>query len=141
MKDNALKRYIRKVKRTYTGKRVAKKAFICELEDSITRYMESNPNSSYSDIVENFGDPADVIELESLYVNESLHKRNMYLYWTTIVACIAVVVITLFFTIRYVVFMYDYSQGHYEEYFEDDVIDENVNDTDSTDTGITIEFD
>lgn len=44
----------------------------------------------------------------------------MTLYWTVVGLCSVAVITVVFFTVRHVVFMHDYSKGYYIEQWEDD---------------------
>jgi hypothetical protein len=115
-----VKKYIRRVKRVYYGKRKGKKQFIQELEDALYCFCEKNPESSYSDLVAEFGEPSEIKNMLSFRSAKELHRRNMFVYWTAIILICAAILIALGFTIRYAVRSHELTQEYDVEYWEDD---------------------
>lgn len=138
MSRNIHKRYIRQIKRIYTGKKSSKRIFIKELEDAILCYLQDNPDSTYSDLVKEFGSPYELDGNLTFYSDRDLHKRNMFIHWGIISLCILAASAALHFTLKYLLCRYEYSQGHFIEYFQEDYpgdTDDFPNDT------ISIRFD
>ena len=120
MKNTAAKKYIRQVKRLYRGKRRFKRQFIQELKDALLCYLEEHPEATYTDLTKEFGHPSEIRDQLSFHTADELHLRNMTLYWTVVGLCSVAVITVVFFTVRHVVFMHDYSKGYYIEQWEDD---------------------
>ena len=120
MKNTAAKKYIRQVKRLYRGKRRFKRQFIQELKDALLCYLEEHPKTTYTDLTKEFGHPSEIKDQLSFHTADELHLRNMTLYWTVVGLCSVAVITVVFFTVRHVVFMHDYSKGYYIEQWEDD---------------------
>lgn len=119
MRSEIAKRYIRQVKRVYSGKHKAKKQFIEEINDAIECYLEQNPEATYSDLLNEFGEPSDLKNMLSFQSASELHRRNMILYWAGIVGICIIIAIALSYTVDYVLTMHDYSKGYYVEYYEE----------------------
>lgn len=120
MKNTAAKKYIRQVKRLYRGKRRFKRQFIQELKDALLCYLEEHPEATYTDLTKKFGHPSEIRDQLSFHTADELRLRNMTLYWTVVGLCSVAVITVVFFTVRHVVFMHDYSKGYYIEQWEDD---------------------
>lgn len=116
MKPKNVKKYIRQIKRIYRGNRNDKMQFILELEDALLCFHEEHPDSSYDDLVAEFGKPSEMKDILSFHSAKKLQKRNIFLYWLINILFLIMVIIILCFTIRHVVDMYNYSQGYYIEY-------------------------
>lgn len=126
MKHKAARKYLRQVKRLYSGKSKSKKQFIHELEDALLCFLEEHPQATYSDLTNEFGQPSEIKESLSFHTACELRKRNMILYWAVTILCSIAVAIVLFFTIKHILLMYDYSNGYYIEQYEN-----NEKDTDN----------
>ena len=120
MSKRIYKRYLRKVKRIYTGKRAVRKAFLMELEDSLLTFIEENPDATYADLVDRFGNPTELEGKYSFFSNEEIYKRNMILYWSLIVVFVVVTSSITLVTLRHFYYKYENSKGYYIESFEDD---------------------
>lgn len=120
MQKRNINKYIRQIKRLYKGNHKAKKLFIKELEDSLLCYCEEHETATYSDLLLEFGDPADIKNFLSFHTAKHLKKRNMFVYWLCIIAVSAILFFAVLFTIHHVTTMLDYSNGFYVEYFEED---------------------
>lgn len=99
----------RQVKRLYRGKRRFKRQFIQELKDALLCYLEEHPEATYTDLTKEFGHPSEIRDQLSFHTADELHLRNMTLYWTVVGLCSVAVITVVFFTVRHVVFMHDYS--------------------------------
>ena len=119
MERKIIKKYIRRIKRIYRGKYKDKKQFIRELQDALLCFCEEHPNSSYSDLIKEFGKPSEIKSMLSFHGAEKLQKRNMFLYWAVNIVIIMAVTILLLFTVHYVINKYNFAQGYYIEYFDD----------------------
>lgn len=119
LKQKIVKKYIRQIKRIYRGKSSDKKQFIEELQDALLCFCEEHPDSSYSDLVKEFGKPSEMKDILSFHSAEKLQKRNMFLYWTVNIAIIIFVTILVFFTIRYVKEKYNDTHGYDIDYLYD----------------------
>lgn len=113
-----VQKYIRQVKRLYKGKLKYKKQFIHELKDSLLCFKEEHPQATYSDLVDEFGEPSEIKNFLSFHTACELHKRNMIYYWTTIILCTLVIIVILLFTTHHILNIYSYSKGYYIEYYE-----------------------
>lgn len=60
MNNKNINKYLRMVKQIHHGKRSTKKKFVSELKDALLCFCDEHPNSTYSDIVEEFGRPSDI---------------------------------------------------------------------------------
>lgn len=130
LKQKIVKKYIRQIKRIYRGKSSDKKQFIKELQDALLCFCEEHPDSSYSDLVKEFGKPSEMKDILSFHSAEKLQKRNMFMYWTVNIAVIIVIAILVFFTVRYVKEKYNITHGYDIEYLydpEDDGEPEEIN--------------
>ena len=94
--------------------------FIQELKDALLCYLEEHPEATYTDLTKEFGHPSEIRDQLSFHTADELHLRNMTLYWTVVGLCSVAVITVVFFTVRHVVFMHDYSKGYYIEQWEDD---------------------
>ena len=91
-------------------------------------FLEEHPQATYSDLTNEFGQPSEIKASLSFHTACELRKRNMILYWAVTILCSIAVVIVLFFTIKHVLFMYDYSNGYYIERYENNEKDtDNIN--------------
>jgi hypothetical protein len=117
LNNKIIKKYIRQVQRIYSGKRKNKKHFIQELHDALLCYCEEHPNSSYNDLLSEFGEPSELKNTLLFRSATELHKRNMVLYWAAISVITICVLGTLFFTIQYATDIYRFSHdgGYYVE--------------------------
>lgn len=115
LKQKIVKKYIRQIKRIYRGKSSDKKQFIEELQDALLCFCEEHPDSSYSDLVKEFGKPSEMKDILSFHSAEKLQKRNMFLYWTVNIVVIIVIAILVFFTVRYVKEKYNNTHVYFIE--------------------------
>lgn len=116
MNPKIVKKYIRQIKRIYRGKSKDKKQFLKELQDALLCFCEEHPDSSYSDLVKEFGKPAEMKDILSFHSAEKLQKRNMFMYWSVNIGAIIAVAILVFFTVRHVTGNYNNAQGYFIEY-------------------------
>ena len=119
MKQKIVKKYIRQIKRIYRGRYKDKKQFIKELQDALLCFCEDHPDSSYSDLIKEFGKPSEIKNILSFHSAEKLQKRNMFLYWTVNIVVIIAITILLFFTVCHVMNKHNFAQGYYIEYLDD----------------------
>lgn len=116
MKQKIVNKYIRQIKRIYRGKSSDKKQFIEELQDALLCFCEEHPDSSYSDLVKEFGKPSEMKDILSFHSAEKLQKRNMFLYWTVNITVITATAILVFFTVHYMQEKYNDTHGYFIEY-------------------------
>lgn len=119
MGEKNVRRYIRQIKRLYTGNHKAKKKFINELKDALLCYCEKHESATYSDLLSEFGSPSDMKDMLSFHTAKDLHKRNLLLYWMIITITTIILLLAVWFTIKHIKIMLDYSNGYYIEYYED----------------------
>lgn len=118
--NKAVQKYLRQVRRVYSGNKVLKKQFIQDLQDALLCYTEKNPKCSYADLVEEFGTPNEIRESFSDISTNMLKKRNVRIYWFIILLSALITFIIVIKTAIVVKESFDYSQGYYVEYMEDD---------------------
>jgi hypothetical protein len=116
--NKAIRKYLRQTKRIYYGNKELKKIFMQDLQDALFCYAESNPDFSYSDLINKFGTPREIQESFSSVSFDMLKKRSIPFHWSFILFSVLVLII-ITVTGLYVSDSYDFSKGHYIEYMED----------------------
>lgn len=120
MDNKAVQKYLRQARRIYYGNKALKKQFIQDLGDALLCYTEKKPDCSYTDLVEKFGTPNKIKESFSDISVNMLKKRNLRFYWFIILFSTLITLTIIILTVVFAKQSFEYSQGHYIEYIEDD---------------------
>ena len=113
MKNKAVRKYLRKVRHIYRAKRDIKKKLMLELEDTLLCYVESHPDCTYQELLQEFGSPSDIRESLSLLPEEELSQRNLVLFWGLVSVISVLAVFMLYKTCLYVYGSYLDSKGYF----------------------------
>jgi len=120
MQNRQLKKYLKKIKHTYSGSRSDKRRFLAEIQDALLCYINDHPDSTYKDIVNEFGEPSEIIYIFSFDTPYKLKRRNVILNRILLGTVIVFSVIAIIFTSIHIMNRIEYSNGYYVEYYEDD---------------------
>lgn len=106
MRNKAVNKYLRSIKRKISCDRITKKIFIADLTSSIINYMEENGELSYSDLCERFGEVCDVSSqfmdsLDPMEIKQIQKKRRIYFWLLIIVLVLLVLALSLILKYNY----------------------------------------
>lgn len=101
LNNNIQKAYIKNIKKQLKISSKYKRTLLNDLEINIDSYISEHPNTTYKDLVENFGTPEDVSEsfYESLSSNEIRKQQKLKKH--IIIIAVTVGIICVFSFIHY----------------------------------------
>ena len=113
------KAYLREVRRRLHCPRTTKRAFMSQLEGSVSQYLEDHPAAKFSDLATAFGEPEEIAirfieQSNPKAIRHSLRIRKRILWLVIAVAVVTAIIVATVEIMNYVD-KHSFREGHFVE--------------------------